>query len=64
MSHRNRPRFGSGFEVLEGREVPAIITFNVNTTNDTPWVVGNNQAKDAAGNVSLRSVVGTRTRMR
>jgi hypothetical protein len=30
-------RFGSGFELLEERAVPALTTFNVNTANDTAW---------------------------
>jgi hypothetical protein len=34
MSRRNRPHFGSGFERLEDREVPAITPFTVNSVGD------------------------------
>jgi predicted outer membrane repeat protein len=37
VHRRACPRFGSGFEQLDDRVVPAIVTFAVNTLNDTAY---------------------------
>src|SRR5262245_16494067 len=62
MSRIAYPRFGPRVEQLEAREVPAIISYSVNTTDDTAFaktVIVNGQTipVDANGNTSLRAVV-------
>jgi predicted outer membrane repeat protein len=64
MSRRAAPRFGSGFERLEDREVPAIIEYAVNVLTDTAYasfgwnpITGQNAPLDATGNTSLRAVI-------
>jgi hypothetical protein len=64
MSSRNRQRFGSGFERLEDRTVPAITEWWVNTTADTSMagtiqdpVTGQTIPVDANAATSLRAVV-------
>lgn len=52
-----RPRFGSEFEQLGDRVVPAIAMYSVNTTADTADVLGDNKPEDAFGKVSLRSII-------